>query len=165
MQALLLWLEATSLSVWIRESTSVFAFPTILTLHAIGMGLAVGVNAAIALRLLGFAPRVPVAELNRFVPVMWFGFWMNAVSGVVLLLGYPTKALTNPVFYLKLLLIAAGMWLFRRMTGRFDADGRGLEAAAANVRVLAGMSLACWAAAVTSGRLLAYTATRMLASW
>jgi uncharacterized oligopeptide transporter (OPT) family protein len=165
MQAVLLWLEATSLSVWIRESTSVFAFPTILTLHAIGMGLAVGVNAAIALRLLGFAPRVPVAELNRFVPVMWFGFWMNAVSGVVLFLGYPTKALTNPVFYLKLLLIAAGMWLFRRMTGRFDADGRGLEAAAANVRVLAGMSLACWAAAVTSGRLLAYTATRMLASW
>src|SRR5688572_23552992 len=100
MQALLLWLEATSPSVWIRESTSVFAFPTILTLHAIGMGLAVGVNAAIALRLLGFAPRVPVAELNRFVPVMWFGFWMNAASGVVLLLGYPTKALTNPVFYL-----------------------------------------------------------------
>lgn len=165
MQAFLLWLEATSLSVWIRESTSVFAFPTFLTLHAIGMGLAVGVNAAIALRLLGFAPRVPLAELNRFVPVMWFGFWMNAFSGVVLLLGYPTKALTNPVFYLKLLLIAAGMWMFRRMTRRFDADGRGLEVSAANVRVLAGMSLACWVAAVTSGRLLAYTATRMLASW
>jgi uncharacterized oligopeptide transporter (OPT) family protein len=159
-----LWLEATSLSVWIRESTSVFAFPTFLTLHAVGMGLAVGVNVALALRLLGFASRVPATELKRFVPVMWFGFWMNAVSGVVLLLGYPTKALTNPLFYVKLLLIAAGIWLFRRMIKRLDADDRSPEGAT-NLRALAGISLACWAAAVTSGRLLAYTATRMLASW
>ena len=48
-----LWLEATAPSVWVRESTSVFAFPAILSAHAIGMGLAVGVNAVLALRLLG----------------------------------------------------------------------------------------------------------------
>jgi hypothetical protein len=163
------WLEATAPSVWIRESTSVFVFPTILTLHAIGMALAVGVNAAMAIRLVGFAPGVPMEEMKRFVPVMWIGFWTNTVSGVLLLLGYPTKALTNPMFYLKIALIAVGMWLFTRMgtrmwgTSRGDAGRMGVMDGSG--RVLGLVSLACWAAAITAGRLLAYTATRILASW
>jgi len=37
MDPFFLWLESTSLSVWTRESTSVFAFPAILSAHAIGM--------------------------------------------------------------------------------------------------------------------------------
>ena len=102
MHSLFVWLETSSFSVWVRESTSVFAFPTILSLHAIGMGMVAGTNAAIALRILGAAPRVPLLELKRFFPIIWLGFWVNAMSGVVLLIGYPTKALTNPVFYAKL---------------------------------------------------------------
>src|SRR5262245_43141321 len=112
MDPFLIWLEATSLSVWVRESTSVFAFPGILSAHAIGMGLAAGINTAFALHVLGVAPGVPTQELRRFVPIMWFGFWLNAVSGVLLLIAYPTKALTNPVFYVKLTLIALAMGLY-----------------------------------------------------
>src|SRR5215469_8067520 len=48
-------------------------------------------------------------EFKRFFPVLWAGFWLNAVSGVVLLIGYPTKALTNPMFYLKLVFIGLGI--------------------------------------------------------
>lgn len=154
-----LWLEATAPSTWVRESTSVFAFPAILSVHAIGMGLAVGVNVAIALRLIGFAAGVPPRELLRFAPVMWIGFWLNSASGLVLLLGYPTKAFTNPVFYLKLTLIAVGMWLYAVMTRRLVSEDR------ASARFLGAASLACWAGAVTSGRLLAYTAHRILATW
>ena len=36
---------------------------------------------------------------------MWAGFWINALSGILLLIAYPTKALTNPLFYAKLVLI------------------------------------------------------------
>jgi hypothetical protein len=165
MRPFFIWLEATPLSVWIRESTSVFAFPAILSAHAIGMGLAAGINAAIALRLLGWAPGIPPPELKRFVPVMWLGFWVNTVSGILLLLGYPTKALTNPVFYLKLSLIGVAMWLFTRMAR--DMFGRAASAASvsASDRLLGTASLACWAGAITAGRLLAYTATRILATW
>jgi hypothetical protein len=167
------WLEATALSTWVRESTSVFAFPAILSVHAIGMGLAVGVNAAIALRLLGFASRVPPGELRRFAPVMWIGFGLNTASGLLLLVGYPTKAFTNPVFYVKISLIAAGLWLYVAMTRQLlavstpgFADGSpGLSGQAFPTRLFALASLACWAGAVTTGRLLAYTAHRILASW
>ncbi|HTB12628.1 MAG TPA: hypothetical protein VK752_13695, partial [Bryobacteraceae bacterium] len=109
MHPFFLWLEATPLSTWIRESTSIWAFPAILSLHTIGMGFAAGLNAAVDLRILGFAPAVPLLELRRFLPVMWIGFWVNAVSGVLLLIAYPTKALTNPVFYVKLSFIALAL--------------------------------------------------------
>jgi hypothetical protein len=166
LNAFFLWLEATALSTWVRESTSVFAFPTILSVHAIGMGLAVGVNVAMAVRLLGFAPGVPPHELRRFAPVMWVGFWMNTASGVLLFLGYPTKALTNPVFYLKMSLIGIGMWLYVLMLRQLAPAGRpGLSGRAAFSTVLAVTSLLCWASAVTAGRLLAYTARRILATW
>ena len=119
-----IWLEATSLSTWIRESTSVFAFPTILSMHTIGMGFVAGLNAAVALRILGFAPSVPLLEMRRFFPVMWAGFWINAVSGVLLLIGYPTKAFTNPVFYVKMSFIAAALIGLRKMDVQFRCGVR-----------------------------------------
>jgi hypothetical protein len=166
LNAFFLWLEATPLSTWVRESTSVFAFPAILSVHAIGMGLAVGVNVAMAARLLGFIPAVPPQELRRFGAIMWLGFWMNSASGVLLFLGYPTKALTNPVFYMKMSLIAVGMWLYVLMSRQLT--GAGLKAGTTTVparTTLALASLMCWAGAVTAGRLLAYTARRILATW
>ena len=67
----LVWLESTALSQWIVGSPSMFAFPGILALHAIGMGFAVGISAALDLRILGVAPGVPLAEMRRFMPVLW----------------------------------------------------------------------------------------------
>ena len=165
MDPFFLWLESTSLSVWTRESTSVFAFPAILSAHAIGMGLAAGINAALALHLLGVGPGIPMRELRRFIPFMWIGFWLNAVSGVVLLISYPTKALTNPVFYLKLSLIACAMWIFFVIDRRVLRDPASEISEPFGTRTLAIGSLICWAGAITSGRLLAYTYSRLLVDW
>jgi hypothetical protein len=158
MHSFFVWLEATFLSTWIRESTSVFAFPSILSLHTIGMGFAAGISAALDLRILGFAPAVPLLELKRFLPVMWIGFWVNAVSGVLLLIAYPTKAFTNPVFYLKLTFIALALLGVRSMARSvFEDEAIDLNPATRTARWLAASSLICWAGAITAGRLLAYT--------
>lgn len=159
----LIWLESTALSQWIVGSESMFAFPGILALHAIGMGFAVGICLALDLRVLGVAPGVRIAEMRRFVPVVWAAFWLNAVSGVLLLIGYPTKALTNPVFYLKLLLIGVGLWLFRRIGRRVFDDAGDERAQSPLVQRLAVFSLVCWVGAITAGRFLAYTYHRLTA--
>ena len=159
----LLWLENTWLSQWVIGSPSMFAFPGIISLHAIGMGFAVGISAAIDLRILGIAPGVPLSEFRRFLPILWAGFWVNAVSGVLLLIGYPTKALTNPVFYLKLLCIFIAMALLVRIDRRI-VDGPVAQGEAVywrQLRRLATVSLACWTIAIFAGRLLAYTYTRL----
>ena len=166
MHAFFVWLESTELNQWIVGSPSLWAFPGILAVHAIGMGFAAGLSAAIDLRVLGIAPGVPMREMRRFLPMLWVGFWLNAVSGVLLLIGYPTKALTNPLFYVKLFLVAVAMVLVRRISRQLT-DEHALDVtapgAAGRLRWLAIASLTCWAAAITAGRLLAYTYTHLTA--
>jgi hypothetical protein len=164
--AFLVWLETTSFSTWMRESPSVLAFPAILSLHTIGMGLVVGLIAMIDLRVLGVASRVPLLETRRFLRIIWFGFWLNAVSGVALLIGYPTKALTNPVFYAKLGFIALGLAGFKWMRNIVFRDPAfDMSPVSRKGRILAVASLACWTGAIATGRLLAYTYVRLTSVW
>ena len=159
-------IESSAFSTWLRESPSLLAFPLMLSLHAIGMGLAAGINAAIALRILGAVPQVPLGGMRPFLRVMWAGFWMNAVSGAALLIAYPTKALTNPDFYLKLALIALALVAVRALNRRVFASPDATDVPPTRVvRRLAVASLTCWAGAIIAGRLLAYTYTQLFASW
>src|SRR5262245_30106660 len=119
-----------------------FAFPAIVTLHTIGMGFLAGSSAAIDLRILGFAPRVPLKVMAQFLPLLWMAFAVNAISGALLLIGYPTKALTNPVFYAKLGLIALAIALVYRISATVlragDVDQKQV---ATKAKVLAFVSL------------------------
>src|SRR5436190_23334005 len=96
MMDILRTIEQSNFSRWVVGSSSVFAFPSILLLHTIGMGIVVGINAGINLRILGFAPAVPLAPLERFLPVLWVGFWVNAATGIVLLAADATTKMVNP---------------------------------------------------------------------
>ena len=160
MEPLFVWLEATPLSTWLRESPSLWAFPFVLILHTVGLAFFVGTNVAWDVRVLGFSLGIPLEALRRYFLVMWAGFWINAFSGVLLLIAYPTKALTNPLFYAKLALIAFGIVLAFRI--RREVSGLAARADAAPMaRMLAAVSLVCWIAVIFAGRLLAYTCTRL----
>jgi hypothetical protein len=154
------WIEASGLSVWVRESQSLLGFPAILTLHAVGMGFLVGAATAMDLRVFGFAPRIPIASLEALVSVMRFGFWLNAGSGMLLLIASPTKHLTNPVFYVKLSLIAIALvdtrLLLKHIVGKPSTEG---SAIGVRAKILAASSLLVWAGAIVAGKLLYYTFT------
>jgi hypothetical protein len=150
--------ENSALSEWIRGSESIFGFPTIITLHAIGLGFLAGGSAAIDLRILGVAPSMPLKAMRRFLPLLWVAFGVNAVSGTLMLIAYPTKALTNPLFYLKLCLIALGVGLVYRIGATVLLEQRPEPKAAGNHgKMLAVASLAVWLALIFAGRFLAYT--------
>ena len=155
---LLQTLEESGLSTWLRESESPFAFYFVLLFHTFGLALLVGANAVIDLRLLGIGRDIPLAPLKRLFGIMWLGFAVNAVSGVLLLIAYPTKALTNPVFYTKLTLIGLAVWIITKLQRRVFGDSRLNEAAMmGRGRTLAKWSLVLWIGVITAGRLLAYT--------
>jgi hypothetical protein len=158
------WLEATSFSIWLREAPSIMVFPFILILHTVGLAFLVGANIAIDARVLGAARGVPLLSMRRYYRAMWAGFWVNAASGVLLLIAYPTKALTNPVFYLKLAVIAAALMLAQAIRRHMfqGSVAAGVRAPAA-LKLLAAVSLACWVVAITAGRFLAYTCNRLTA--
>ena len=155
-------LEQTGFSTWLRESESVFGFYFILVVHTIGLALVVGPNAAIDLRLLGLAPGIPLPPLKNWFNLMWLGLAINAVSGVFLVLAYPSKAFTNPDFYLKLTLIGFAIWNLQRIKRQVFDLTQGEDAMLAKGRMLAVWSLLLWAGVITAGRLLAYTCSYLV---
>jgi hypothetical protein len=159
----LAWFEATGFSTFMRESG--FAFFGTLILHAIGMGFIVGVHAVTDLRLLGVAPGVPLTTLRRFRPVGWTALVVVSLSGVLLLAAYPTKALTNPLFYVKLLAAASALLVGRALSrGVLSETRRDSGPIPSQARALAWLSLALWVVAITSGRFLAYTYRILMAA-
>lgn len=149
--------ESTALATWIRESPSLLAYPLVLFLHAGGLALIVGFNTALDLRILGVGSDIPIAPMDRFFPVMVIGFWINAVSGIGLLMASATQMLTNPLFYIKLALIfvaVVNLVLLRRQVLRDPyVDKKPIPMKA---KILAVTSLLLWIGAITAGRLTAY---------
>ena len=151
-----LTIEESGLSMWVRDNP----FWAILTIHALGMAMLVGASTIIGLRILGVAPALPLAPLRRLYGMIWFGFWVQVVSGLLLLIGYPTKSFTNLDFYLKLILIAFGMVAMQMLKKRVFSDPNMSESdMMVKGKALAIWSLLFWVAAVTSARMLAYTYT------
>jgi hypothetical protein len=151
-------IEDSSFSTWLRESESPFGFYFVLLFHTFGLALLVGANALVDLRLLNFFPSIPLAPLKRFFRIMWIGFGINATTGVLLLIAYPTKALTNPVFYTKLTMIGCAIWILTKLQKEVFAGKTVTEAdMMARGATLAKWSLFLWLGAISAGRLLAYT--------
>jgi hypothetical protein len=155
-------IEHSGLSLWVR-GPSMLAFPLILTVHTIGMGFLAGTSSAIDLRILGVARGVPLPALEKFYRVIWIALAANFVTGVLLLAGYPYKAVTNPVFYVKLSFIALGIFLMVKIRKDvlrvFHEDGSRQSPLWRGARWLAALSLLSWVGTITAGRLLAYTFT------
>ncbi|MCU1338369.1 MAG: hypothetical protein JWO19_3950 [Bryobacterales bacterium] len=150
-------LEQLQFSRWVLESGTIWAYPTILFMHSIGMALVAGFNAVIDLRLLGFSPKTPVRPLERLYPLMWWGFAINAVTGTTLLIADATTKLTNPDFYVKMVFVFSGVAVLAIMRKKVFRDPQLDQGPiSGTAKGLAWLSLICWIGAVTAGRLLAY---------
>jgi len=151
------WLESTALATWTRQSPSIWAYPTILTLHTVGLGIVVGANAVIDFRLLGFAPRIGVPSLAPLFRMILWAFLLNAATGVVLFMSDATTKSQQPVFYIKLTLIALALWNTNLVRLGIRRDGPvGAPLNSPRYRRLAIVSLVLWVGAITAGRLMAY---------
>jgi hypothetical protein len=157
MMDFLLRIEQSGFSTWVRESPSPWAYAAVLLVHTIGMGLVVGINAGIDLRILGLAPAMPLKPMERFFPILWIGFWVNAVSGTILLAADATTKLQNPDFYVKMAFIALALVNLRMIRARVFRDPQlDKKPLSSNVKVLAVTSMIFWLGAITAGRLMAY---------
>ena len=153
---MLQWLQDTALSTWIREANSLWAFPGILTIHTMGLGLLVGAAAVLDLRLLGIGGRMPLGPMRDLFRLMWIGLALNAVTGTLLFAADAVRRGSSVFFLMKLSFVAVGiitMVLIRRNV--YGPQGDPVKPTS-TARRLAVTSLVVWAAAITAGRLLAY---------
>jgi hypothetical protein len=157
MHAFLEFLENLAFSQWVKNAPTIWAFPTILVLHTIGMGIVAGGSAMLSLMILGFWPAASMKPFARVFPYMWAGFWLNAVTGTMMLIADATTKLTMLDFYLKMTFVFTGIYLLAR-TRRQVFDDPQLDKApvTGNAKMLAWASLGCWFGAIIAGRLMAY---------
>jgi len=157
MMGLLQQIESSGFSQWVKQSGSLWAFPGILLMHTYGMAVLVGVIAGINLRILGLMPAVPVAPLRKFLPLVWVAFWVNAVTGTMLLAADATSKMRNLDFGIKMAFIVLAVitqrLIQKRVFGDPEIDTRPFSS---NAKMLAVLSLVFWLGAITAGRLLAY---------
>jgi hypothetical protein len=154
----LMWaLEDSAFAQWVAGAPTIWAYPSILTFHTVGMGIVVGASAVLDLRLLGVGREVPVARLKVLFRPLWWGFWLNAVTGVVLFIAHAAEKYGQAVFYVKLALIALALFTVVRIRREIFPEGDTTERPiTTKVKMLAVLSLVLWAGAMTAGRLMAY---------
>jgi hypothetical protein len=143
-------IDQSALASFVRDT--IWVYPLMLTLHAIGLAFAAGVSVAMDLRVLGVASALPLPAMRRLQPLFYIALGVNAISGVGLVLNNPAKWLVDPLFYAKLTLLLLALVDTQVLVRRVCTAA----ATMANARALALVSLVLWAGAITAGRLLAY---------
>jgi len=152
----LAYLEASAFSQWVL--ISMLGFPTLIALHSVGMGVAVGLSLMVALRLNELLIDFNAQLLPKFLSIAVWGFVLNLITGIALFVSRGQEYITSFIFLLKIMLVTVGalilFWLRRRLSRRtlttdvLVADG-----------IARSLSLVCaatWVGAVVSGRLIAY---------
>ncbi|PWU02984.1 MAG: hypothetical protein C5B51_19760 [Terriglobia bacterium] len=153
------WLQNTSISTGIREST--WVFPIIETVHLLALAFSVGIIMFVDLRLIGAAMRdQPVTEVfNRLQPMALKGFVVNVVSGMLLFWSEPLKCYHSAYFLIKmvlLLFLGLNAVSFQYVTYPSVATWDKAVAPPFGARFAGWLSLLFWLGVVVMGRAIAY---------
>jgi hypothetical protein len=155
------WLEATLATFRQVEAFMEMpnAWPTIESIHFIGLTLLLGSIAAWDLRLLGLMKDVPVAAFHRLVPFAMLGFAINAASGTLFLMTDPDQYVYNSAFHLKFLCLGlAGLnvvLFYLTMFRRVRMLGPGMQPPVL-ARLNGAVSLVLWVTVIVCGRMITF---------
>src|SRR3954447_16478987 len=147
-------LQDSAFAMWVVGSDSLWAYPTILTLHTVGLAVIVGAAFVVDLPVLGVGRDIPLLHLRNAFRFFWAGFAINLASGLVLFAIDAVHRSTQPVFFLKLGFIAAAIAITAALRGRTMREGADLLPSVSGAKPLAISSLLLWAAAIVAGRLM-----------
>jgi hypothetical protein len=147
-------LSQTALVLWVAESA--WGYPIVLTMHAIGMALVVGIVVMFDLRVVGFANRIPLNAFRAFARVAWLGLVINVVSGTLLFCANYTAFLHNTAFVTKIALLCAAAFTTWGVARTLDRTCGSLVISS-SARALATAGLVLLVGAIVAGRIIGYT--------
>lgn len=149
------WLQNLPFSIWMSESDSLWAYPLILFLHSVGMGLTAGSAFVVGLRLIGVGNSLPLSSIRFMFRLFWAGFFLNLVTGSFLFAAAASKDGHLAIYYAKLVLIAIGILVSVPVRRFVDSDASD-RFVPGRIRTLAALSLVIWTGVITAGRVMAY---------
>jgi hypothetical protein len=151
------WLSATPLSLAVQKYE--WLTPLLQTIHILAIAMVLPSAFMIGLRTLGVAASQSVAAVaHRFVPWIWTGLALLTCSGIVLIIGEPQRALVNPAFQIKMLLVllAAALTYGFQVSLQTGIVREQRQIGPMMIGFAVG-ALLLWCAIAFAGRLIAYT--------
>ena len=161
LKSLTSWLAGTRPSHFLQDVS--WIIPSVQVVHILAIAIVLSSVVMIDLRIFGLAgARTTMSETSRrYVPWAWGGLVVLACSGAVLIVAEPGRSLVNPVFQLKMVMLAVAIAVtatfqvsVQRSAPIWDlGTGRGAVA-----KALAIPTLLLWFAIAVAGRWIAYAA-------
>ncbi len=155
MHSLTEWIYGTALSSAIRDAT--WVVPVVQSIHIVAIAVVVAAALVMELRIAGIvAPDESIDVVaQRYLPWMWRALAVLLGTGLVMIIGEPERTLSNATFWIKMILVAAGVLVSLRLRKPLLRPLSPTEKAPA--KVLAWTLLALWVAVVFCGRWIAYS--------
>jgi hypothetical protein len=152
---LLDWMEHSALGDWVAASP--YGYYVMLGFHAVGLAMLVGLMMVIDLRLLGRLRGIELKALERLSRIPWYGFVINALSGVALFFSEANKMFFSTTFRWKISLVFTGVIALAVMQRTvLRPIARSGAPITTNAKLQAAFSLSVWTAVIIVGRLIAY---------
>ena len=111
--------EAGEFSSWLREGNIVTdpfsTFYILLGFHSIGMAAVVGICWMMSSRIFGFQQKILMAKSQELMKLAWYGFYLNLISGALLLLAQPRREMITGLFWVKMISIIMALLTMRVM--------------------------------------------------
>lgn len=160
LQALVDWAITTPLNSWVLSWNWTWVILEIL--HFVGLTLLLGGLLVIDLRFMGFLKQIPPMVTHKLLAIVFLGFTINLVSGILFFFGDPGRYAINIGFQIKFgLIILAGLnvlWFYFKVVRTMNtwAD---VDSPPASAKFIASTSLVLWFAVLICGRLIPYVGT------
>lgn len=149
-------LQNSAFTEWFLGSESIWAYPTVLTLHTVGLAVLVGASVVLHLRVLGVGDAIPPYRLRVLYSLIWPAFALNLASGLVLFVTQAADRVLQPLFYVKLGSIALALWLGQKAKRTVFDVPEPAPYVTFTLRTTAVSALTLWTVAIVAGRLMAY---------
>jgi uncharacterized membrane protein len=132
-------------------------WPTLETLHFLGLGVLFGVVLIVNMRMLGMLKKVPFSALHALLPVGVAAFALNLFTGMLFFVATPGQYTQNVAFYGKVVLMLAAAANILYLTVFDEVWTLGPEDdAPLTAKLIAGSGILLWLGVIFCGRMLPF---------
>jgi len=154
------WLSTSAPSLLIQRNEA-WLIPAVQSIHIIGIGVVLACVLMMTLRMLGVAgvDCTLLQTQRRFGPWLLGALLLLLATGLILIVGEPSRELLSFSFWLKMVLVACGSTLaiwFQYSLRRHELAWESRLAQRVTARALAALAVLIWIAIIFLGRFIAY---------
>ena len=159
-EVLIAWFEASPTHHWMIDHN--WSTLVLEVIHFFGLSLLLGALLIIDLRMLGWFKSISVNAIHSLLPIVFLGFGLNLVSGILFVFYDPGRYLINIGFQIKMVLVLLSglnaLLYYWRIHPNIEEWSQ-QDSFPAFAKCVSAASLLLWYSVLACGRFIPYVGT------